>query len=731
MEINEILSAGSAAMASDIFLSAGKVPAFRKNGVIEPQKMPPLTAAGIDSFRQTVLTGVQLEQYQKTQAGDAAYTVENMHFRLNFFQTVDGPSIVCRIIRPASNIQMDAMRMPSDLIRKLAKEPRGLILITGSTGSGKSTTMAALVNEINRTCRKHILTIEDPVEFRYQNDQSIISQRELAGTQSSFAEALRNALRENPDVIVIGEMRDADTVATAISAALTGHLVISTLHTSDSVATVERIISLFPADQQDRISQDLSLALTAVFAQRLIPHINGFGMIPAFEILLATSTVRKLVAERDYAGLEDHLKRDVNSGMIPFNRAIFTLLNMKLITQADAMNAVSNQDDFSMLLRGMESGTDSFRNHYGSELDTGTGQVNDMLSLLRSAFKNGASDLILTKDSPPVCRLDGNLMKMELPKLTDTDIQRLLFSVLDQRQRAILEENRELDVALSVKLELVPGKTVPCRFRFNAFYQKGSLGAVARVVNAGIPEPDALGIPPVVTLLAQKKQGLILVTGPTGSGKSTTLASLIQLINQKSARHIITVEDPIEFVHPNLMSIVEQREVHSDTMSFANGLKYALREDPDVIMIGEMRDLETVSAALRAAETGHLVFATLHTNSSSQTVDRIVDSFPPDQQNQIRIQLASVLLCAVSQRLLKRKNATGRVGAFEVLVGTPPVQSLIREGKSYQLPSVLDTSRKDGMIRMESALQYLAKAGMIEEGELERYKHDLQSILID
>ena len=252
------------------------------------------------------------------------------------------------------------------------------------------------------------------------------------------------------------------------------------------------------------------------------------------------------------------------------------------------------------------------------------------------------------------------------------------------------------------------------------------MGVVARVVNQVIPPPEALSLPPVLMSLIEKRQGLILVTGPTGSGKSTALASLIDKINRSRPSHIITIEDPIEYVHGNILSIVEQRELHADTMSFSTALKFALRQNPDVIMVGEVRDVETMAAALTAAETGHRVLAAIHTNSAPQTVDRIVDSFPEHQQNQIRQQLAGVILGVVSQRLLPRLDGVGRAAAFEIMIGTPPVRSLIREGKTHQLQSVIETSYKDGMVTLEKSLETLYNAGLVSLESTKAYQADYQ-----
>jgi len=351
----------------------------------------------------------------------------------------------------------------------------------------------------------------------------------------------------------------------------------------------------------------------------------------------------------------------------------------------------------------------------------------DMRTLFLAAMHVKASDLILSTGVRPTLRINGELRELDMPVLDNDDVRRLLYSVINQRQRVELEEKRELDFALSVDFtEQI--KQPGSRFRVNAFYQRGSLGMVARVVNARIPSPEELGLPEIISNLCSKRQGLILMTGPTGSGKSTTLASLLDVINRTRNAHIITIEDPIEYVHKNINSIIEQRELHSDTLSFASALKYALREAPDVIMVGEMRDPETIAAALTAAETGHLVFATIHTNSAPQTIDRIVDSFPMYQQNQIRLQLAGTLLAVISQRLIPSIDGSARFAAFEIMIGTPPVQALVRDGKTHQLQSVIETSLKDGMCTLQRSLESLCADGLISKEEAKKFTADYKQI---
>ena len=322
--------------------------------------------------------------------------------------------------------------------------------------------------------------------------------------------------------------------------------------------------------------------------------------------------------------------------------------------------------------------------------------LQDIIALLKEAIREKASDVHLTVDAPPVFRLNGSLVRYGDDLLKQEDTMHIFQQLANEEKQSWFKEKGEVDFSYAVSPD--------GRFRINAFRQRGSVAIAIRVVNAHAPTIEALGLPTVVSQLAMKSRGLILVTGPTGSGKSTTLASMVNLINQERSCHIITLEDPIEFVYCHGKSIINQREVHADTLSFPNALRAALREDPDVILVGEMRDLETISTTITAAETGHLVLATLHTADATQTVDRIIDVFPPHQQQQVRVQLSLILQGIVAQQLLPRRDGSGRKAAFEVLAATPAVRNLIREGKTHQLRSTLQTGGANGMQTMDRAL---------------------------
>ncbi len=326
--------------------------------------------------------------------------------------------------------------------------------------------------------------------------------------------------------------------------------------------------------------------------------------------------------------------------------------------------------------------------------------MNTLPELLQKTIQAGASDLHLTTGSPPQIRVDGKLRPLDAGVLTAGDTKRLAYSVMTDAQKHIFEEKWEIDFSFGIK-DL-------CRFRANVFTQRGSVGAVFRVIPFEIKGFQTLNLPPIVEQLCDKPRGLILVTGPTGSGKSTTLAAMIDKINTERHEHILTIEDPIEFIHPHKNCIVNQREVSSDTHSFADALRVALREDPDVVLIGEMRDLETVESALRIAETGHLTLATLHTNSAVATINRIIDIFPPSQQSQIRTQLSMVLEGILCQSLIPRANGPGRCMAMEILIPTTAVRNLIREDKIHQIYSVMQAGQeKHGMQTFNQSLAHL------------------------
>jgi twitching motility protein PilT len=340
--------------------------------------------------------------------------------------------------------------------------------------------------------------------------------------------------------------------------------------------------------------------------------------------------------------------------------------------------------------------------------------------LLEEVIKRKGSDLHFEVGLPPVIRIDGNLLPLPTYQpLNEKQVETLVFGLLDEDQKQILLRDKEFDFSFAF------GDLG--RFRVNAYHERGNLAAAMRLISNEIKTIESLGLPPVINKFSDFPRGLVLVTGPTGSGKSSTLAALVDRINTERAAHIITVEDPIEYTHQSKKSVIVQREVHYDTYSFATALRSALRQDPDVVLIGEMRDLETIGAAITIAETGHLVLATLHTNSAAQSIDRMVDVFPPHQQPQVRAQLGNILMAICSQRLIPSLGG-GRVPATEVLIATPAVRNIIREGKNYQLEAVIQTGAEMGMQSMDRTLVSLVHAGKVSYDEARNYAVDVDEL---
>ena len=344
----------------------------------------------------------------------------------------------------------------------------------------------------------------------------------------------------------------------------------------------------------------------------------------------------------------------------------------------------------------------------------------NLTAILTEVVKLGASDLHITAGLPPMARISGEMVRLGEDILMPDETEALVKELLTEEEMIKFKKNGEVDLAIS--------KPNIGRFRVNAFTQRSLCAIVLRTIPFRIPKMEELGLPPFVNEIVNKHRGLFLVTGPTGSGKSTTLASLIDVINTQRDAHILTLEDPIEYLHSHKKSVVNQREVGMDTKSYASGLKAALREDPDVILVGEMRDLDTIGIALTAAETGHLVFSTLHTTGAAKSIDRIVDVFPTHQQDQVRIQLSSVLIGILSQALIKRVDQNSRVAAFELMIGSPAIKNLIREKKGHQILSVMQTSANAGMLTLDNELIKLYKKQMISKESVLAYAQDIEFI---
>jgi twitching motility protein PilT len=692
---------------SDLFVCENRVPAVRLHGQVVKLELGPTSSAQLGEFLARELSEDARNRYLGTGDLDFAFSpAPGRRFRINLARQQGQHSLVARAI-PSGALELDRLGLPA-AIGALAELSRGLVLVTGATGSGKSTTMAAIVHHINRTRPVHVVTLEEPIEFVHDDVVARITQREIGLDTVSFEQALRQVLRESPDVILIGELRDLETMRIAIQAALTGHLVLATLHTVDATQTLQRILSFFGEDQRPQLALDLSLALKGVISQRLLPRADGQGRVAAVELLSMSPAASQLIREQRIDDLTDFMKASNDPGVIPYLRALLSLFQSGLIDHATGAAYASNAEEFALGARGMTTGVQAFRG-------TGEGEASsfDTKHLLALMQQRDASDLHLSVGHPPIMRVHGSLRPEPAGPLTAADMRILLYSILSVRQRGIYELDREIDFSLAIG----DGR----RFRVNAFYERGHMAAAFRAIRAVIPSAEELGLPKGLLDMGGEPQGLLLFVGPTGSGKTTSMACLIDRINRSRKCHIITIEDPIEYIHASREATVHQREVGADTKSFAAALKYILRQDPDVILVGELRDLETISAALTAAETGHLVLATLHTNDAVQTIDRIIDVFPPHQQGQVRSQLAAALIGVISQRLVPRRDESGQVGAFELMRATTAIRAMIRDNKMHQAASIMQTAKNVGMITMDAALEELVRGGVVKKSEAVRH----------
>ncbi len=702
-----LLGRMEAAGASDLFVTVGKPPAARVHGQLRTLDEPPTSAEVMEAALAELLSPIAKARFAESGDLDVGVTLAaGKRLRVSLLRQQGVLGFVARAV-PAGAIAFGSLGLPA-AVAGFVEEPRGLVLVTGATGSGKSTTLAALVHHINTTRAAHIVTIEDPIEFVHADVRSRVTQREVGSDSPTFESALRQVVRQSPDVILVGEMRDAQSMGVAISAALTGHLVLASIHAIDSTQTLQRILGYFPDAMRAQAAVDLSLCLVGIVSQRLLPRQDGRGRVLACEVLANTPPVSRLLREQRVDELQDLMRGSTDPKLLAFNQSLLRLHRSGAVSYEIGVAAASNPDEFALLARGMASGSASFKGG-ADQTDHGL----DLKALLVAAEARGASDLHLTAGRPPIVRVSGVLSPLDESELSEADVRTLLYSVMSARQRAMYELEREVDFAL----QIAEGR----RFRVNAYYQKGQMAAALRAIAQRVPTADELGLPEALLRLGDRPQGLLLVVGPTGAGKSTTLACLIDRVNRSRACRILTVEDPIEFVHESRLATIDQREVGADTAGYAAALKYILRQDPDVVLVGEMRDPETIAAALTAAETGHLVMATLHANDAPQTVDRIVDTFPSHQQDQARAQLSACLLGVISQRLLPHKSGVGRAAVFEVMLGSPAVRTLIRDDKLHQLHNAMETARREGMVTMDHALKEAYEAGRISLEDAMRF----------
>ena len=470
-----LLGSMEALGASDLFVSAGTLPALRINGEVRRLDLPETPTDELDRFLDLVLTPAMRSRFEDEGDLDLGWSLASeRRFRINLSRQRGHVGLVARAL-PSGELDFAELLLPAG-VADLADLNRGLVLVTGATGSGKSTTLAAMIHRINQTRRVHIVTVEDPIEFVHQDRRARITQREVGSDTASFATALKHVVRESPDVILIGEMRDVETVQVAMSAALTGHLVFATLHTIDASQTLQRILSYFPEHLRHQVALDLSMSLRGVVSQRLLPRKDGKGRVVAVELLTVNPAAGKLIREQRVDELEDLMRHSDDPTVATFNEALFHLYSHDLISFDVGIAYATNPDEFALATKGMSVGVHTFR---GGE-DAGASNTLDIRTLLELALDRGASDLHLAVGRPPILRIVGALKAMPMPPLSAADMRMLLFSVMTNRQRTTYELEREIDFALALQ----GGK----RFRVNAYFQKGHMAAAMRTIPSAVPD---------------------------------------------------------------------------------------------------------------------------------------------------------------------------------------------------------------------------------------------------
>ena len=718
--------------------------------------------------RIKIISELDIAERRVPQDGHFRVNIEGeyINIRVSILPTVFGEKAVLRLLAGNSTIQhADSFGMEEhdyERFRAMLDSPHGIIYLTGPTGSGKTTTLYMVLDEMAKRS-VNISTIEDPVEKNIKK----INQTQVNNTAGlTFEVGLRALLRQDPDIIMVGETRDSETASISVRSAITGHLVFSTLHTNDAVSSIVRLIDmgvepyLVANSMVGTVAQRLMRRICPECGQeveateeecRLLGaapgtkikkahgctqcNFTGYsGRIAVHEILTVDSTVRKMITDgasmdeiQDYAVRHQGMRLLRDSAVEKVLQQVTTIEELRKVAYySDALATQAGKTSVPAAAQSVAPQTVPQTVQMTEILHPVAAQVKEdpfadvgqatvhVEDIILRARESGCSDIHITAAKPLMIRINGALQETK-EQYSKEQITAMLLEMCDADQRAQLAAGNDLDFAVQTR----DGN----RQRVNIFRDMGALAATIRLLNSHIPTLESLGLPMVLGEIVKQPRGLILVTGPTGSGKSTTLAAMIDSINATRPDHIITIEDPVEYVYEKKQSLIHQREVGRDVTSFAAALRSALREDPDIILVGEMRDYETISAALTAAETGHLVLSTLHTTGAAQTIDRIIDACPNGSQNQVRTQLAGVLNAVVTQCLIPKIEG-GRIAATEILIGTDAVANMIRENKCHQMNTAMQAGAALGMHTLNRDLMSLVQRGVISMEQARKYTND-------
>ncbi len=723
--------------------------------------------------RIKIISELDIAERRVPQDGHFRVNVEGeyINIRVSILPTVFGEKAVLRLLAGNSTIQhADSFGMEErdyERFRAMLDSPHGIIYLTGPTGSGKTTTLYMVLDEMAKRS-VNISTIEDPVEKNIKK----INQTQVNNTAGlTFEVGLRALLRQDPDIIMVGETRDSETASISVRSAITGHLVFSTLHTNDATSSIVRLIDMgvepylvansmvgtvaqrlmrriCPECGQEVEATEEECRLLGVAPGTKIKKAHGCtqcnftgysGRIAIHEILTIDSTVRKMITDgasmdeiQDYAVRHQGMRLLRDSAIEKVLQQITTIEELRKVayysdapdvqagnvsTRAAAQPAAPQPvtPQIVQMTEIPQPVMAQVKEDPFAGVGPATVHVEDIILRAR---ESGCSDIHITAAKPLMMRINGALRETK-EQYSREQITAMLLEMCDPKQRAQLAAGNDLDFAVQTR----DGH----RQRVNIFRDMGALAATIRLLNSHIPTLESLGLPMVLGEIVKQPRGLILVTGPTGSGKSTTLAAMIDSINATRPDHIITIEDPVEYVYEKKQSLIHQREVGRDVTSFAAALRSALREDPDIILVGEMRDYETISAALTAAETGHLVLSTLHTTGAAQTIDRIIDACPNGSQNQVRTQLAGVLNAVVTQCLIPKIEG-GRIAATEILIGTDAISNMIRENKCHQMNTAMQAGAALGMHTLNKDLMSLVQRGVISMEQARKYTNDKRDL---
>ena len=735
--------------------------------------------------RIKIISDLDIAERRVPQDGHFRVNVEGQYIniRVSILPTVFGEKAVLRLLAGNSTIRhADSFGMEErdyERFHAMLDSPHGIIYLTGPTGSGKTTTLYMVLDEMAKRS-VNISTIEDPVEKNIKK----INQTQVNNTAGlTFEVGLRALLRQDPDIIMVGETRDSETASISVRSAITGHLVFSTLHTNDATSSIVRLIDMgvepylvansmvgtvaqrlmrriCPECGQEVEANEEECRLLGVAPGTKIKKAHGCtqcnftgysGRIAIHEILTIDSNVRKMITDgasmdeiQDYAVREQGMRLLRDSAVEKVLQQITTIEELRKVAYySDAPAAqsaktaetvrmaavptapqpetpVSRPAASQLILQAQEQvQAPAAAVHVSEDPFAGVGPATvHVEDIILKARESGCSDIHITAAKPLMMRINGSLRETK-EQYGREQITAMLLEMCDAKQRAQLAAGNDLDFAVQTR----DGH----RQRVNIFRDMGCLAATIRLLNSEIPTLESLGLPAVLGEIVKQPRGLILVTGPTGSGKSTTLAAMIDSINATRPDHIITIEDPVEYVYEKKQSLIHQREIGRDVTSFASALRSALREDPDIILVGEMRDYETISAALTAAETGHLVLSTLHTTGAAQTIDRIIDACPNGSQNQVRTQLAGVLNAVVTQCLIPKIEG-GRIAATEILIGTDAVSNMIRENKCHQMNTAMQAGAALGMHTLNKDLMSLVQRGVISMEQARKYTNDKRDL---